>query len=348
MNSKHRTLAVALVGALLLSSAATAGAASSATASETANSLSVTVEQAENDGATVTITQNGSAVENATVTVGVADENVTYAGAGDYATDANGTVELPEPAENVTVAVTAEKGNATGTTTVTLTTAPESDEPLSGSLAVSVDQTDGATVTVSHNGSAVENAAVTVGVTDENATYDGAGNYTTDANGTVDLPAPSENVTVEITAEKGNATGTATATLTVSESEKSGSFGDLVSSFVHEMMNAGDDGGPIGQVISDFVTENNPGNADEKRPDHAGKPDDAGKSGDKGKPDDAGKSGDKGKHDAGTQNGTDGDDSQGPPEGAGNDDGSTSEDGSGGDDSEKGNNGNGKSKGNGK
>jgi hypothetical protein len=241
MNPKRRTLAVALVGVMLLSGVATAGAVSSAAANTTGDSLGVAVEQADDGSATVTVTRNGSAVENANVTVGVTDDNVTYAGAGDYATDDNGTVELPEPAENVTVEVTAEDGNATGSTTAELT-ASEADE-------------------------------------------------------------------------------------------ENGSFGQLVSSFVQEMLNAGDDGGPIGQAVSEYVTENNPGNADENRPDDAGKPANASESGDESKPDNAGP------HD-GDKNSTDDDDTQGPPENAGNDDGD-SDDG----DSEAGN---GNAKGNGK
>jgi hypothetical protein len=145
-----------------------------------------------------------------------------------------------------------------------------------GSLVVGVEDAgnDGATVSVTHNDTAVENASVTVAATNDSS-YVGAGNYTTDENGTVALPEPEENVTVEVTAEKGNLSGTTTAELTAAELEENGSFGQLVSSFVHEMLNAGGDDGPIGQIISDFVTSNNPGNA----PDHAGGPDDPGSQG---------------------------------------------------------------------
>jgi hypothetical protein len=216
------------------------------------------------------------------------------------------------------------------------------------SLVVAVENAgnDGATVSVTHNDTAVANASVTVET--QNTSYTGVGEYTTDGDGEVSLPEPEENVTVEVTAAKGNVTGSTTATIYAvgGEGEKK-TFGDLVSSFVHEMLNAGDDGGPIGQVISEFVTENNPGNADEKRPDHAGKPADAGKNGeDKGKPADAGKNGeDKGTpHDAGSANKTDDGGSQGPPENAGNDKGDDSDD----DSDEDSGNGNGKGKGKGK
>ncbi|MFC4450838.1 hypothetical protein [Halorussus aquaticus] len=337
MTSKKRTLSVVLAGVLLLSGVATAGMGSAAAEVTANDSLSVTVAQADDYSSTVTVTHNGSAVTNASVNVSVADDNVTYAGAGEYVTDESGTVELSAPEENVTVEVTAEKNDATGATSATLV-ADTADEPLEGSLGVSVAQTDdGATVSVTHNGTAVENASVTVGVTDDNTTYAGAGDYTTDASGTVSLPAPEENVTVEITAAKDNATGTATATLTASEGEKS--FGNLVSSFVHEMLNAGDDGGPIGQAVSEYVTENNPGNAADKKPDDVGKPDDAGK------PDHAGQS-----DNTTAENGTDEGGSQGPHENAGSDENGGNDKNDGND--KKGNggsdNGNGKARGNGR
>lgn len=84
-----------------------------------------------------------------------------------------------------------------------------------GNLTVDVVQdTDGtATVTVTHNDTAVSNASVNVTVLDDNVTYDGAGDYETDDNGTVDLPAPNETVNVSVAAEGDNMTGSTTATL---------------------------------------------------------------------------------------------------------------------------------------
>lgn len=72
----------------------------------------VQVDQAADGSATVTVTDNGTAVEGADVTVETTDENASYAGAGTYATDANGTVGLPAPETNVTVDVTATYDNA--------------------------------------------------------------------------------------------------------------------------------------------------------------------------------------------------------------------------------------------
>lgn len=140
-----------------------------------------------------------------------------------------------------------------------------------GSLAVSVDQhEDGsATATVTHNGTAVENATVDVNATDGN--YSAAGTYETDANGTVSLSAPEENVTIDVFAEYDNDTASTTAELVVAENtstQEFDSFGAHVSWFVHQLLDGWDDERGIGQVVAEFVTENNPGNA----PEHAGPP----------------------------------------------------------------------------
>jgi hypothetical protein len=176
------------------------------------------------------------------------------------------------------------------------------DATANESLVVGVEHDDEATVIVTHSDSAVENASVTVDVTAENVTYDGAGEYRTDDDGEVELPAPEENVTVAITAAADGATGATTVTLTAGETDDAtGSFGQLVSSFVTDMLDAGGSDGGIGQAVSEFVTANNPGNA-ENAPADAGRPDDAGQ------PDDASPDGD----DEDSE-----DDERGPPEHAG-------------------------------
>ncbi len=71
-------------------------------------------------------------------------------------------------------------------------------------LNVSVDDT---VVMVTSIESAVENATVNVSTVDENATYNGTGEYETDASGTVDLPEPNETVTVMVGASYENASG---------------------------------------------------------------------------------------------------------------------------------------------
>lgn len=134
-------------------------------------------------------------------------------------------------------------------------------------LTVEVAQDGGdVTVTVTGNGTAVENATVTVTALN-NTSYAGDGEYATDANGTVSLPAPEENVTVEVTATKGDASGSTTADLVAVEEEPEfENFGDRVSWFVHSLL--GGDGG-IGDAVSEFVKNHNPSN--DNKPEHAGK-----------------------------------------------------------------------------
>jgi hypothetical protein len=147
------------------------------------------------------------------------------------------------------------------------------DEAGNTELAVSVNQSaDGVpTVSVTDNGTGVTGANVTVAAL-ENATYAGEGNYTT-TNGTVDLPIPEANVSVDVTAAFENATAATTANLTApaeneSENEtETESFGAEVSAFVNSLL-SGDASGGIGHQVATFVLANNPGNA----PDHAGPP----------------------------------------------------------------------------
>ncbi|KTG08169.1 hypothetical protein AUR64_00935 [Haloprofundus marisrubri] len=219
---------------------------------------------------TVTVTQNATTVQNATVNV-TADGN--YSGEGTYATGENGSVVLPEPDSPTNVTLNVTYGSLETTESVEL--APSTSEGLS----VSVSQDDGGepTVSVTDNGTAVPNATVDVAA---EGNYSGLGTYTTGENGSVSLPEPDENVTVTVTATTDNDTVETTANLTVADEEPM-SFGQRVSSFVQSVL--GDDGeGGIGQVVSEFVRGNNPGKADEKRPDHAGPPADKGKNADRG------------------------------------------------------------------
>jgi hypothetical protein len=191
------------------------------------------------------------------------------------------------------------------------------------SLDVSVSQAGnaGSTVTVTDNDTAVENASVAVDALD-NVSYAGTGNYTTDVNGTVPLPAPEQNVTIEVTATAGNATVSTTAELTVAAENETGSFGDRVSAFVESLRDGNSTN--IGPQVAEFVTENNPGNA----PDHAGPPADDDRRGppaDVGPQDDDDNETDQRRGppaDAGPQdddNETDEDKRRGPPEDRGND-----------------------------
>lgn len=140
-----------------------------------------------------------------------------------------------------------------------------------GDLGVAVDDTDGEpTVTVTANETAVENATVTVSAADAaNESYAGTGEYTTDENGTIALPAPEETVTVDVTASSANETASTTVELTAGdEADADRSFGQVVSEYIDSLA---DRSGGIGDAVSDFVTETNRGNA----PDRAGGFDDS-------------------------------------------------------------------------
>ncbi|KTG27154.1 hypothetical protein [Haloferax profundi] len=247
-------------------------------------SLDVSVETDDaNDTVTATVTQYEESVENASVQVNGSDyDNTTYT------TDADGTVEFAEPVNTTNLTFVASANDETAETTVSF----EADD-----LSVAVDQDENASVvvTVTEDGDVVEGANVTV-----TGNYTDAGDYETDENGTVHLADPLENVTIDVTAEYDGQTAETTATLQ-GEVAEDDPFGVLVSTFVERLKSTAGDG-PMGQAVSDFVTENNPGKADEKRPEHAGPKDkDNGKNG---------QAAEKGGND----------DKQGPPEHAGNDD----------------------------
>jgi len=83
------------IGLLLIAVVVALGAMTGVAAAE--GDLGVTVDDADGEP-TVTVTENGTAVENATVNVSVVDPaNESYAGASEYTTDANGTVGLSTP-----------------------------------------------------------------------------------------------------------------------------------------------------------------------------------------------------------------------------------------------------------
>jgi hypothetical protein len=190
MNVK-RTGAILLSALLLVSAVAPA-----AVSAQTEESLSLDVTQDESGSVTIAVADNGTAVENATVNV-TADGNDTYAGAGEYETDANGTVSLQAPDEPVTVTVEASYNGTTTTTTVDL-------EPA---LGVGIEGTDDGSVvvTVTRGDATVEDATVNVTA---NTTYADTGEYETDENGTVTLANPDETVELTITATDGNDTAT--------------------------------------------------------------------------------------------------------------------------------------------
>lgn len=202
-----------------------------------------------------------------------------------------------------------------------------------GDLAVDVDQAaDGsATVAVTHDGSAATDATVSVATTDGNDSYAGAGEYATDENGTVGLPAPAATVEVSVSASTGNHSGATTATLSADTGDEStnatDAFGQLVSQFVQDARENQDGG--IGSAVASFVLANNP--AAGVIPDHAGPPahvtgvDANATDGERGPPDHAGPGnatdGERGPPGDAGPGGADG--GQGPPGHAGGTDGDT-------------------------
>jgi hypothetical protein len=268
------------------------------------DSLDVTLAQNEDGSATATVTQYDQAVENASIELS-ADGG--YADNRTFQTDANGTVEFaqPEDTQNVTVTATYDGLNASDTA------------ELAGDLDIEleVEQEDaGVTAEVTRNGSAVENATVSVS---SGGNYSGDGTYETGENGTVALPAPTENVTVNVTATFEDDEVSTTTTLTTEFVEEERNFGQAVTRFIDALRQAGFNG-PPGRIISDFVTENNPGNADNARDEAPGqmKKDDAAEKGDAADNDDAAEKGDA----------ADKEKKQGPPEHANNDKGKHGED----------------------
>ena len=160
-------LLTVLVAALVVS--AGAGAVTAGTATQT--SADTNVDASYDDGAvTLTVTQNGTAVENVTVeangeTVGTTDANGTLT----FETNATDELEMEFDGENVDLERTYAVEDAE------LVLADDEDEDES-ELAADVSYDNGTVdVTVTQNGSAVENATVatngeTVGTTDANGT----------------------------------------------------------------------------------------------------------------------------------------------------------------------------------
>ncbi|MFW5937804.1 MAG: hypothetical protein ACOCSN_02580 [Halanaeroarchaeum sp.] len=224
-------------------------------------SLDVAVEQTDSEDATVTVTQYGDAVENASVDVST-DENVTYAALNEtYETDENGTTVLPAPSEDLNVTVTATSGELSAETSAELT-APE--------LAVAATQNDAGElyVEVTEGDEYVENATVDVESDDGEYAYDGTHTAT---DGTLTLPAPTENVTVTVTATADGETATTNTTLTVqADDNPNNDFAEALVAFLDHTKSQ-DYEGPLGQQVSEFVHANNPA-ADKANgpPEHAG------------------------------------------------------------------------------
>lgn len=204
--------------------------------------------------------------------------------------------------------------------------ATASEDESDDGLSIDVEQNGDVLVTVTENSTAVENATLEVTTTDDNDSYEGVGNDTTDDNGTVTLPEPNETVSVDLEATVDNDSVTTTETLEAAadedddeetdDADEDVSFGSLVSAFVHDAQN--DSNGVNGTTVAQFVVENNPGNA----PDHAGPPAHAGPSdadndSEQGPPDHAGPPSDDSNDSDNGNDSDDSDDSSGPPDHAG-------------------------------
>ena len=193
--NRRSALTIAVVVALV-------GMAAFPMAATAVTDRSIVVEQEPETGeAIVTVADDGTAVENATVTV---SSDAAYAGNGTYDTDENGTVVLPEPNGTVSVEVNTSAENVTASTRAELV-------PREDSLDVSAEQVDGGstTVTVTRYDEPVEDASVVVAADGEIG-----GNSTTDANGTVVLDQPEDDTNVTITATDGDRTAETVVELT--------------------------------------------------------------------------------------------------------------------------------------
>ena len=224
--------------------------------------LAVALEQHADDTATVILTRGDTAIENATVVVTSDDE---YNGTGTYQTGETGTVPLPAPEETVNVTVNATADGLTAEETFTL----EAD-----ALELSVSQADDESVLIEVLFADEPAAGATVSVDGD---YEYAGTRTTDENGTVEFPAPTNDTIVNVTATYENRTVTETGVELVArnDSNPNNDFAQALVAFIHHLQ-FGEVDGPPGQVISEFVHKHNPASAD----DHAGPPEHAGPKGD--------------------------------------------------------------------
>jgi hypothetical protein len=175
------------------------------------------------------------------------------------------------------------------------------------------------TVTVTHNGTPVNDTEVTVSPTDPaNVSYAGDSGFT-DENGTVTFDLPANETEVNISTTYEGATTTLTTTLPGSGAsgdelawDGEGPFGRWLSSVIKNLVPP-DSGVSLGQLVSDLATQNNPGSehrSDSANPGGNGPPEHASNnSSDKGNASASGNAG----------NGNDNGGGNGPPDHAGND-----------------------------
>ena len=163
-----------------------------------------------------------NSVTETTVTPTANDDGATYAIKLDGVADSDGTVPLAEGSNVITVEVTAEDGQTTRTYTVTVTRAEapppaSSDATLNGLTLSGVDIGTFASATTDYTASvanSVTETTVTPTVNDDGATYAIKLDGVADSDGTVPLAEGSNVITIEVTAEDGQATRTYTVTVT--------------------------------------------------------------------------------------------------------------------------------------
>ena len=158
-------------------------------------------------------------VDETTVTPTLSDDEATYKVKLGGVADADGTVPIAVGSNAITVEVTAEDGNTTKTYTVTVTRAapPPSIDATLSNLALSgvyfgafYPATTGYNASVANG---VDETTVTPTVNHDGATYAIKLGGVTDADGVIPLAVGSNVITVEVTAEDGNATKTYTVTV---------------------------------------------------------------------------------------------------------------------------------------
>ena len=158
-------------------------------------------------------------VTQTTVTPTTNDNGATYVIKLDGVADDDGEIPLSVGSNTITIEVTAEDGNATQTYTVTVTRAepPSTDATLSGLALSGVDfgtfdsATTGYTASVAND---VVETTVTPTTNDAGATYKVKLGGVADADSIISLSVGANVITVEVTAEDGNAAKTYTVTVT--------------------------------------------------------------------------------------------------------------------------------------
>ena len=158
-------------------------------------------------------------VDETTVTLTTNDDGATYVVKLDGVADDDSVVPLSVGSNTITIEVTAEDGNATQTYTVTVTRAAplSTDATLSGLILSGIDlgafdsATTGYTASVANG---VDETTVTPTTNDDGATYKVKLGGVADDDKVIPLSVGSNTITVEVTAEDGNAAKTYTVTVT--------------------------------------------------------------------------------------------------------------------------------------